>query len=488
MNKYLLKIASKKEKPEGLKPHQEKALRKLEETGGVVLDHSVGSGKSKIFLTAVERALKANKTGRALIVAPASLQTNVGDEIKKHGLDIDLSRVDVRSYQKAVNDSESLRKNKYLIAVLDEAHGMRETNTLRHKSLSDIVTGADQRLLATATSAYNKPSDIAPLVNMAAGIKVLPTDRKAFDKRFIRTDVDQPSLIRSLLNSTKPENSHLKNTKELKQTLSTYIDHYDLHDDPSAADKFPTKIEKTIHVPMSTEQVTMYKYLEGKLPYLLKLKVRNNLPLDKKEAASLNSFSTGIRQASNSLRPFMPKYEGTTPKITTAVDNLEKMHKSDKNYRGVVYSNYLDAGLHDYSNELTKRGIKHTLYTGKLSRKEKDAAIEEYNTGKNKVLLISSSGAEGLNLKGTKHMQILEPHFNHSKIKQIMGRGVRYNSHAHLPKEERVVQVEHYLSTFPESRFSFGKQQHSIDSYLKHNSMNKSEVTDQMQDLIKEKN
>ena len=59
MNKYLEKIA--KDEEDKLKPHQERALKKLDKTHGIILSHSTGSGKTMTFLTAVERAQKKDK-------------------------------------------------------------------------------------------------------------------------------------------------------------------------------------------------------------------------------------------------------------------------------------------------------------------------------------------------------------------------------------------------------------------------------------------
>lgn len=486
MNKYLTKIAKQSEK-EGLRPHQERALKKLDQMGGVILDHSTGSGKTRTFLEAIARAQKENDKEKSLIIAPASLVSNIDKEIAKHHINIDRSRLDAYSYEKATNIATELKGRKYGIAVFDEAHKLRNTSTKRHQELSEVVQHARKKVLATATTAYNHPSDIAPLVNIAAGDKILPQDKKSFDNRFIDKIVEQPPLLKRLLGSAPNEKHVLKNKKELKEKLQRYIDHYDLADDPSAKDKFPERIEKTVEVPMSGQQQALYKYLEGKLPFHLRLKVRMNLPLDKRDAASLNAFSTGIRQVSNSVRAHMPNYEEVTPKVKSVVDSLEKSHNEDKNFRGVVYSNYLQAGLEDYSRELTKRGIPHSAFHGGMSKTQKDQTVLDYNSGKSKVMLISSSGAEGLDLKGTKKIQVLEPHFNHSKIKQVMGRGIRYGSHDHLPPEERKVEVEHYLSVFPKSRFSFGPKQHSIDEYLKHNSQTKNEISDQMKNLVKEK-
>lgn len=141
-----------KEKGEGLQPHQEEALSRLQSSGGLILHHSTGSGKTKTFLTAIKRQMEAQKDKRALVVAPASLVMNIDKELEKHKIKLDRNRLDVYSYEKATRMADELGKNKYSIAVADEAQRLRNPGTQRVKALSDLFRGADQRLLATATA------------------------------------------------------------------------------------------------------------------------------------------------------------------------------------------------------------------------------------------------------------------------------------------------------------------------------------------------
>lgn len=469
-----------------LRPHTLRALKKIEKQDGLLVDHSMGSGKTLLYLKAIEKHQQKNPKDNVLVIAPASLTTNVLKEIKKHGVKIDTSRLETLSYEKAAIDAERLKQKVYGMVVADEAHKLRNTGTKRHRELSQVITNAKKRILGTGTTAYNNPSDIAPLVNLAAGKRVLPENKAEFEENFIDKIVEQPPLLKRILGHAPREIHKLKNTKALEKILRKHIDHYDLRDDPSAADKFPTKVESVKTVEMSPEQRGLYKYMEGRLPWHLRYKVRMNMALDKKEMASLNSFSTGVRQVSNSLHSYMPNYHKTTPKIDAAVESVHEGYKKDKNFKALVYSNYLGSGLEDYSHELTKREVPHAIYHGGLSKAKKDELLEAYNQGKIPILLLSSSGAEGLNTKGTKKVQILEPHFNRSKIDQVVARGVRYQSHQHLPKSERKVEVEHFITSLPKPKWNIGPKQHSIDEYLHHNSQTKHEIGQQLKELVKE--
>jgi len=324
--------------------------------------------------------------------------------------------------------------------------------------------------------------------NMVAGHEVLPKDKRAFEKRFTQTSKKPQGILDRILRKPQEEETSLKGQKELGKLFKEHVHYYDASEDKSVQDKFPKTTEKTIEVDMSPEQKRMYSYMEGQLPSLLKMKVRHGMPLDKQEKAQLNSFSAGVRQVSNSHRHLSqtPDKVAYTPKIEAAVKSLKERAGSDKNFRGLVYSNYLDAGVYEYAKKLKEEGISHHIYTGGLSKSEKDAMVKDYNEGKVKALLISSSGAEGLDLKGTKLTQVLDPHFNPSKIKQVIGRGSRYESHAHLPENERTHEVEHYLSTLPKNLM--GKAPMSIDKYLHENSGEKQVMFDQLKEVMKKSN
>lgn len=62
-----------------------------------------------------------------------------------------------------------------------------------------------------------------------------------------------------------------------------------------------------------------------------------------------------------------------------------------------------------------------------------------------KVLMISSSGAEGLDLKNIRQIHIVEPYWNNVRIQQVIGRGIRVCSHMDLPLEQRYVELFMYI-------------------------------------------
>ena len=62
-----------------------------------------------------------------------------------------------------------------------------------------------------------------------------------------------------------------------------------------------------------------------------------------------------------------------------------------------------------------------------------------------KVLMITASGAEGINLRNTRYVHIMEPYWNMVRVDQVVGRARRICSHEDLPEELRTVEVWIYL-------------------------------------------
>ena len=71
-----------------------------------------------------------------------------------------------------------------------------------------------------------------------------------------------------------------------------------------------------------------------------------------------------------------------------------------------------------------------------------------------KVLMITASGAEGISLKNTRYVHIIEPYWHPVRIEQVIGRARRICSHQELPPELRTVNVFLYLMTFTKEQLS----------------------------------
>lgn len=434
----------------------DRALEKLKQNSALIAAHSTGSGKTSLAWRAADEI--ATPKGNTLMVVPAGLVSNMQDTKKKFNFK---SNPTIISYERAANSSSELAKKAWDLVVFDEAHRLRNPGTKRVEELKKVIGSAKNTLLLTADPGYNKPEDIGKLINIATKGKVAPGIA-------MKREVHVPSFLDRVLKGAKTTvTEELLVPPKDKTALAKYVHVYN----PAQTDKkdlFPGVKEQLVVTPMSKQQRDLYQYYERKLSPELRWKIKHNIPATKADAAQLSVFANSFRQISNGTDAFLKGTSELSPKFTAAISRLKEAREKTPNFRAVVYSNYLESGLNPYKAELTKRGIPFAEVTGALSAKEKSQAVENYNKGKAPILLISSAGGEGLDLKGTKYIQVLEPHFNRSKINQVIGRGSRFKSHVHLPKPEQTVLVEHYLSQ------PF-KGQTGIDEYLYNSSMAKNE-------------
>jgi hypothetical protein len=69
-----------------------------------------------------------------------------------------------------------------------------------------------------------------------------------------------------------------------------------------------------------------------------------------------------------------------------------------------------------------------------------------------KVLMITSAGSEGINLRNTRYVHIMEPYWHPVRLEQVIGRARRICSHQALPLELRTVDVFIYLMTLTQEQ------------------------------------
>lgn len=186
--------------------------------------------------------------------------------------------------------------------------------------------------------------------------------------------------------------------------------------------------------------------------------------------------------------------ETYSPKFLTILENIK-----DPDYKGLhlVYSQFRTLeGIGIFSLVLSKNGFTrfkikknsldaweidikeedlgkptYALYTGTESAEEKEIIRNIYNGSWDyiptnianalrkvannnnmgeiiKVLMITSSGSEGINLRNTRYVHIIEPYWHPVRMEQVIGRARRICSHKDLPPELQTVEVFVYLMVF----------------------------------------
>lgn len=409
-----------------LKPHQEKVVRRMlsDDSRGIVVYHTVGSGKSLTSIGIAENMMNKHIGLKTVVICPAPLKANYEKELAKWK--VNESRYTIYSFETFARIKKDVCKKKLLI--VDEAHRIRNPPEMvkkRDKSYSskNVITykvlkcaeSAFKVVFLTGTPVHNYPSDMATLMYGIEG--KLPT-----------------SQLRDIFTKKISIRKHFNDMMKCKVS-------YYKPSGTEAEEHFPKVIYKDKVVKMGHKQFIAYQAFED-------IQLDNDIMESLMNTTGLLNINS-LRAFSNGARRFCNVVEDEHPKIDALVDNVINMKG-----RHLIYSTFKGQGLHIIEDMLKKHKKKVVLFTGDIPLIKRKKIVEDFNEGVYDALLISSAGAEGLDLKKTTSVHILEPHWNNEKIEQVIGRAVRYDSHKGLPKEKQVVEVYQYYAKKPMEQMS----------------------------------
>jgi hypothetical protein len=470
---------------------------------GLLIFHSTGSGKSITGISISEHFRKLNRD--IVILSTKSLKSNYIKEIenysKKMNSDITDDEVGdiVKDYKfvtmNASNMIKQLQKKDSLmdemlyeinkfnldnkVIIIDEAHNLFNSIVNGSRNANEfyelVMKSKNIKIIfLTGSPIINNFFEIVPALNMCAGYKVLPEYYRDFKNMYI----DEKS--NSIKNKIKLQ-SRILGLVSYHGTLFT--EKYksfvkSLTNKSNDRENFPTKLPITIEqVPMSKIQNMEYIRLRDQekeessrfmgggeyLPGVI------GAGITKEQSSVSTSYRIKTRQISNCMinktTLTLENLSDFSPKLKKLYDNTQLFKKQ----LGIIYSSFLTSGLeffakilelHNYTkydinnNDASNEYKTYAYYTGAQTLEEKDRILQIYNSKENidgkiiQLLLISSAGSEGLDLKNVRHVHIMEPYWNYARIHQVESRAIRYKSHDDLPKKDKTVKVYIYLSTY----------------------------------------
>lgn len=445
-----------------LQEHQQRLYNEAR-TGPVrkLLFHGLGSGKS---LSAIGMAEASGEP--YTVVVPASLRENFRKELAR--FTTGSMPVSVQSYSELALGKKPENTG---TLIFDEAHRLRNAGSLQTQQALAAARKARQLVLLSGTPIVNDPSDLAPLISMLTGKYISPSD---FSKRYVGKRKIYPSILHRLVGASSGVEPDVANKDELRALLRGHVDYY-------APEKPVVPInEENYVVEMSTEQSRLYKAMWDQLPWYLRWKLKHDFPLSREELTRMQSFLTGPRQVGLSTLPYLRNKDlhvafAQSPKLQLAHSKMIE-HLKDPRTKGLVFSNFIDAGLWPYAAALARSGVPAAVFHGGLSDVERKKLVQDYNEGRLRVALLGPSGTEGLSFKGTNLIQILDPYWNPIRGKQSVGRGLRFDSHEGLPEDLKHVTVQRFAARLPLgfkdrllSRLGFDRSQSQLgaDDYLR---------------------
>ena len=115
-----------------------------------------------------------------------------------------------------------------------------------------------------------------------------------------------------------------------------------------------------------------------------------------------------------------------------------------------------------------KKAQTFAIISGKVSQEDRDRIVTALNSKDNidgqkiSVLLISATGAEGLDLHNVRDVFIFEPYWNRARVDQVKFRGARNNSHIDLPEAKQNVRAHILLSVAPKTDVDYKEMVNDI--------------------------
>lgn len=394
-----------------LQEHQKKAIKFIlhPDNRSVLLYHSLGSGKTISSLVIAKCLMAKHPDKHVVIIAPASLTSNFERESKKLNLDFIPT---IESYGIFLNKLKSNKNTicKDSILIIDEVQNLNGKQSITFKHVYNCARKAFKVILLSATPIKNSPEEIANQVSLLVNEKV------------------SSGNIETIFNMKSSDRLQIFN-KLLKCKVSVYKKKTDNVD-------YPTIKEHVINLVMPMKFYKEY--------YKVQEDIKNDLPDIFESVKDLTIFLNGIRRNVNISHTISPKISWTIDKINEDLS---------KNRKILIYSNWLDAGINIIKKYLLENDIKFSEITGKLTKEQKDKNVKNYNSDNTNIILVSSSGSEGISLKKTRTVIILEPHWNSAKIEQVIGRAARFKSHITLPISSRKVDVYKLILLKPDGKY-----------------------------------
>ena len=394
--------------------------RKAQGVKGLLVYHKMGFGKT---LTAIACALQL-RSAKVYIAAPKTVQRHWIDQCRRYNV----PRFEVLTHEAGL---KKLAANPGMLGpgsllVVDESHNMR-TPIQYNRKTQKIAAGTKARdmllacqaaediLLLTGTPVVNYASD---LLNAACALHG-------------KDDVAGYRLYRKLFKAARPQS--------LGGLSALFRDRVSVAS--GRVPDMPELVEKVVHMVMDPEHYKFYKGVEAE---------QILLTADEKDPwifmnAVRRAVNAGIEESGpDAQRRF---YGGKLKLVQTKVP---RWLAKDAGEKIVIYTSWCEFGVLMLKDALSTLGVRCHVINGSTSAEERGRFVKEYNDGRVRVMLFTAAGAEGMDLRGTTRVVVVEPHWNPARTDQAVARAVRRGSHSHLPVDKRVVKVYRMLLDKPE--------------------------------------
>ena len=302
------------------------------------------------------------------------------------------------TYGLLVTEGELLASRRWTTIVLDEAHTIKNRDTLTSKAAMQLQ--ADFRLLLTGTPLQNHLSEIWNLFQFAN--PGLLGSYQQFTDRFIlpierNGDKERQQLLRRILSPFL-----LRRTKD--DVLS----------------ELPQKTEITLRVELSPEEMALYDNLRQE--------AIANLEQGSKSPLQTLAEITRLRQAACHPRLINPQLQMPSSKTAAFIRLVQDLRQSG--HRALVFSQFTShlALIREAlgASDASEQPIPYLYLDGSTSAAERNRLVKQFQTGDVPLFLISlKAGGLGLNLTTADYVVHLDPWWNPAIEDQASDRAYR---------------------------------------------------------------
>jgi len=379
----------------------------------------VGTGKSKGAIDAVSYLWAKGEVKKVLVVSPASIMWNFGNEIKIHS-DFDHTIIvgsldkrkqliedsatvfDIINYEILGKLSDNLIKKKYDMVIFDEIHNCKSRTSIRAKASFKIASSIDIRVGLTGTIISNN-----------------------YDDLFMPYQIIDPSVFGSKYTSFKNryfimggymayEIVGTRNEREIKELVATNSIKFDIRD---VMDNLPDEknIIKTVHLNNNTKK--LYK----------ELKTHMMIENDRGDIEASNVLERMIRLSQITSGFLVDKENDIIDEIGRDKIEVLKETLSGITEKTVIFCRFRRS-IDNVASLCDELGLSYYIYDGRT--KEKDLYLK-YNTDSTMVWIAQLQKSEGYSIPSAQYCIFYELDYSRKNHVQSRGRILRATGSKH---------------------------------------------------------
>lgn len=469
----------------------------------ILLYHKTGTGKTLTSLNIAINFLKSNK--RVVVVTKnKTLKNNFIIQAKEFfGIDgfknAGFSRIEYYSYSYFLKKKNKTMDNS--LVIIDEIHNMINNNLYTQLLEVKKINANMKLVLLSATPSFDNIKEIFEIANALSD----PSDigYSNYSDLLKNKLIKEPQRYKSNPNFFLKNNVYFlteKGKEYLRKKMKGKVSYVDID---LANPNFPQQSlqgtsfmsDKLTMCKMSPDQEKLYDVaLKDTKDTLFKAPSYISILgiADFEKSFNLIDKQNNLYYPKGDflLKSKIANYSGKLAKLLENV--LDEVKKPGTIY---IYSNYVSSsgvnvikamllanGFNFYTKN-QRKGYSFAHFENSFTQTKKDNILKMFNSKENtngdliKVFIASPMSSEGVNFKNIRYLHIMDPHWNYSRLDQIIGRSIRYNSLEYFQKASRVVKIYKYASV--------SKKNYSIDLYKYELSIEKDRAIKEVEYLLK---